>query len=226
METTTGPQHPDAQRRDASCVGISNDDAMLLVRTVAYPRFWQPLGGQVDPGEHPRDAAVREAYEEAGFTLEPSTLTHIVSLPLDVSDGEIHFYHATSPERDIRTCAEEILEYRWVTATEAAELPTLPAARAFLDRWCHGRAPVGTGYTRAESEPHTDHRKGRSTMVATIFVPLSALNADDTRLEELGARNVHFGRLEHDAGEIQVNFEYDPETTSVGAVFKYLTDAA
>ncbi len=30
--------------------------------------FWEPPGGGIEPGEEPRDAAVRELYEETGFT--------------------------------------------------------------------------------------------------------------------------------------------------------------
>lgn len=38
----------------------------------ASPLTWAPFGGMVEPGEHPRDAAVRELYEEA--RIRPDTV--------------------------------------------------------------------------------------------------------------------------------------------------------
>lgn len=45
------------------------DERVLLVRDANHGQ-WALLGGGVDPGESPRDAAVREAREEVGVDVE------------------------------------------------------------------------------------------------------------------------------------------------------------
>ena len=52
---------------------LVDDDHLLLVDHI-NAELWLPTGGHVEPGEHPRDAALREAREElsieAGFSKE------------------------------------------------------------------------------------------------------------------------------------------------------------
>jgi len=53
-------------------VAVFRDDALLLVRRVMEPGRgrWCVPGGWVDTGQDPRDAAAREALEEAGVIIE------------------------------------------------------------------------------------------------------------------------------------------------------------
>jgi len=41
---------------------------------------WVGLGGHIEDGEAPADAAAREVAEESGLVVEPSALTHMASL--------------------------------------------------------------------------------------------------------------------------------------------------
>lgn len=54
---------------------------LLLMRRAFEPRrgFWSPPGGFVELGESPQDAAVREAIEEVGLTVEPFALLGVYS---------------------------------------------------------------------------------------------------------------------------------------------------
>ena len=52
-----------------------------------YPETIQVPGGGVDEGEDPRDAAVREVFEETGLVLERDSLVHLASL-LGTRTGE------------------------------------------------------------------------------------------------------------------------------------------
>lgn len=209
------------QRRDWSCVGIVCNGKMLLVRTSANPEFWRPTGGRVEEGETPLDAAVSEAYEEAGIELDPDVVTHLLTVVADIGDGKLHFHLAAVSKQDIWDAPNEIVEYRWVTANDATNLPMMGGARQFLQQWSTSHAATPDD-SCATSSTGKDHTRKRVTINATMFVPLAALTADDAKLKELGARNVHFGRIEEDTEEIQVKFEYDPEVTSVREVFKYL----
>ena len=53
-------------------VAVFRDDALLLVRRVMEPGRgkWALPGGWVDAGQDPREAAAREALEEAGVEVE------------------------------------------------------------------------------------------------------------------------------------------------------------
>jgi ADP-ribose pyrophosphatase YjhB (NUDIX family) len=53
-------------------VAVFRDDALLLVRRVMEPGRgrWALPGGWVDAGQDPREAAAREALEEAGIVVE------------------------------------------------------------------------------------------------------------------------------------------------------------
>src|ERR1700743_1000663 len=53
---------------------------LLLVRNVETDD-WQAIGGIIEPDESPRDAAVREALEEAGVELELTGLRDAIGGP-------------------------------------------------------------------------------------------------------------------------------------------------
>ena len=52
-----------------SYFAVVDDDHLLLVDHI-NAELWLPTGGHVDPGEHPRDTALREAEEELSIEGE------------------------------------------------------------------------------------------------------------------------------------------------------------
>lgn len=70
----------------AAGVAVFRDDALLLVRRVMNPQrgLWAVPGGWVDAGQDPREAAAREAMEEAGVTVEVGDIVDVfASAPAD-----------------------------------------------------------------------------------------------------------------------------------------------
>ncbi|ONH21823.1 hypothetical protein BL253_37730 [Pseudofrankia asymbiotica] len=63
----------DAGVRDApltvSLVALWHDDCMLLVFN-RQRACWELPGGMIDPGETPRQAAIRELHEETGYQVD------------------------------------------------------------------------------------------------------------------------------------------------------------
>ena len=129
----------------------------LMLRRTQPPDFWQSVTGSLRPRETPRNAALRELYEETGlrgggrlqdlrhqvqFRILPAwrsryapgvhnNLEHWFALPLD-------------GHRLLRLNPEEHLEYRWVSAERALQLATSStnrdAIRAVFGRLIWGLA--------------------------------------------------------------------------------------
>ncbi len=57
------------------------DGRLLMVRN-AETGLWQTVGGSVEPLEHPREAAVREAFEETGLEVELGDIRGVAGGPV------------------------------------------------------------------------------------------------------------------------------------------------
>ena len=67
----------------AAYVILRRGNAVLLQQragTGYRDGYWAVLAGHVDPGESPHEAAVREAHEEAGVTIDPAALRPLTAL--------------------------------------------------------------------------------------------------------------------------------------------------
>lgn len=95
---------------------------------------WLPLGGHIDIGEAPEQAAHREAAEESGLEIKlwgerpPQTFpgTKLLTAPTYLDVHDIHgdhrhigmIYFATAATGDVRLASGEHNNIRWFTATE------------------------------------------------------------------------------------------------------------
>jgi 8-oxo-dGTP pyrophosphatase MutT (NUDIX family) len=67
---------------------IFNDEGHILLHQRTDNGAWSLIGGGADPGEHPAETAVREAYEEVGVQVVPERIVgvyggadHLVTYP-------------------------------------------------------------------------------------------------------------------------------------------------
>ena len=70
---------PVVLRRRAARVILLDEDGHVLMIHGFDPRtpgvtYWYSLGGGIDEGEQPLQAAVREVWEETGLRLDPAAL--------------------------------------------------------------------------------------------------------------------------------------------------------
>ena len=115
-------------------------ERVLLVRHVEG-NDWTTPGGMIEPYETPSDAAVRETWEETGLHV---ALTYVVGVfggelcSGTYSNGDKVAWGSTvfgaEPIRGkLKPDGEEILEARYFSRVETAELRCKPHVHLFLD---------------------------------------------------------------------------------------------
>ncbi|KHL11965.1 ADP-ribose pyrophosphatase YjhB (NUDIX family) [Mumia flava] len=106
---------------------------------------WALVAGHVEAGETAREAAVREAAEEAGVVvdpvdLEPITVVHRIEVGGPPVEQRVDFFFATrrwSGAPSIRE-PQKAAEQRWFSVRALPE-PGVPQERLVLDAYVRGR---------------------------------------------------------------------------------------
>jgi 8-oxo-dGTP pyrophosphatase MutT (NUDIX family) len=89
---------PPRRQRVAAYVLLTRDHEVLLTRMsdlTRIPGRWTLPGGGIDHGEDPREALVREVYEETGLHISPGGVADVHSSHFTGprSDGLVEDYH-------------------------------------------------------------------------------------------------------------------------------------
>jgi len=119
----------------------------------AWAGLWNGVGGHVEQGESPADAARREFFEESG--LEPAGLRLVGTITVDVGTSPgigISVFTANVDEGSATSGAEG--ELRWFSLEEAASAPTVEDLPALLPRvvqCLEGAPPFTAAYSYDDS---------------------------------------------------------------------------
>jgi 8-oxo-dGTP diphosphatase len=129
----SAPDRTALEYPDRPWVGVGivawRDDQVLLVRRAKPPRLgeWSIPGGAQALGETVFEAAIREAREEAGVEIRPTSIVTVVdSVVRDASQRTQ--YHYTLVEISAEWVAgepiagDDVDDVRWATPEEAATL--------------------------------------------------------------------------------------------------------
>ncbi|WP_046112545.1 NUDIX domain-containing protein [Aquincola tertiaricarbonis] len=128
-----------AARTTSYGVIVSDEQGQVLLAHATGSRWWDLPKGGAEPGETPRQAAVREVLEETGLVLAPASLTEIGLLAYRPQKS-LHLFRTQLPasQCDLSGCActsffphhrtgamtPEVDAWRWAAPTE---LPVLCA---------------------------------------------------------------------------------------------------
>ena len=194
------------QQRVAAYAVILRDDRILLSRIaphLAPTERWTLPGGGIDFGEHPRDAVVREVYEETGLRAEVGEHAWIDSalIPRGGLDGERHavrivydgWVGADAPEPRVVETDGSTVDARW----------------HLLDDVLSGRVPVVQLVSDA-LEAHLPVKRQRLAAKAVIR------RGDQVLLARLSVHAVETGRWTLPGGG--VDHGESPETALVREV--------
>jgi 8-oxo-dGTP pyrophosphatase MutT (NUDIX family) len=116
-----GPEMPPEPQAVVAVIVVSARGVLVGRRNDGVPP-WTFIAGEIEPGESPKDAAVREVKEETGLLVRPGKL---IGRRIHPKTQRTMIYMTAEPVHglDIFVGDEaELAEVRWVSLAEAVEL--------------------------------------------------------------------------------------------------------
>jgi 8-oxo-dGTP diphosphatase len=105
---------------------IVKDKKILLLHRVDGHKVWEFPGGKIEFGEHPEDAAMREAKEETGLVVKSQGIFSIVSQVTPQNKHQIwFFYRCEITSGEPRAADEDHDNFGWFTMDEIINMPDL-----------------------------------------------------------------------------------------------------
>jgi 8-oxo-dGTP diphosphatase len=135
-------------------VFLMRGDEVLLLRGAPDKKLWagkyNGLGGHIEPGETPYQAAVREVSEESGLTVEALTLRAVVHVTLALAPGVLFFvFTGAAPLGELRPSVEGAPV--WVALSELSTLPLVEDLPELLPRVLEPGPLIYGHYTFSEN---------------------------------------------------------------------------
>lgn len=131
-----------------SYFALIDGDSILLVDHI-NAELWLPTGGHVEPNEHPKETALREAKEELGIDCEflhdaPILLTQTETVGKTAGHTDVSIWYALKGNRDrvLKYDDSEFKQARWFHKSEVPMDRTDPEMKRFLDKLSLNKRPL------------------------------------------------------------------------------------
>lgn len=142
-------------------VFVRKGDKYLLLKRSSLkkwaPNVVHPIGGKVDLGENPLEAARRELFDESGVTVSDVKLEAVVlernPTKTDPYDWMIFHFSGDYESGEVKECEEG--ELVWLTADQIKNGPLFPSVRKIIDRILNpeeGTVFTTCGYNEEKTE--------------------------------------------------------------------------
>jgi len=114
-------------RRGADVLVFNSEGKLLIHKRAAikksFPNFWSiRVGGWVDSGETPDQAAIRETNEEIGTKNIDLKFLFKYRFKLDPDDNNLQYLYKTIYDGEVIPQEEEVSEYEWVNVEELGQI--------------------------------------------------------------------------------------------------------
>lgn len=133
------------KRLSSATIILETSDGRAIVEKAHYKSYWTFPGGVVDPGETPRQTAVREAFEELGIVVDPDNVRFVAvaTRTSDIAETYQFIFHAPIDAAVLDTVvlqSSEIESWDVVTKQQAAAVDKVYSKA--VAHWAEGN----TGY--------------------------------------------------------------------------------
>jgi 8-oxo-dGTP diphosphatase len=101
---------------------VTNGMGVLVGRRNDGKPPWTFIAGEIEPGESPEDAGVREVKEETGLLVHA---TSVIGRRVHPKTGRTMIYMTAEPTQGTKVFVgdeDELAEVRWITLAEADQL--------------------------------------------------------------------------------------------------------
>lgn len=129
------------KRFSSAVLLCETQDGKVLVVKSHYKPYWTLPGGVIDPGETPREGAIRETREEVGIMVNPDTVEFVAVIDRrsEVAESYQFIFRTVLPEearQAVTLQAVEVQDYDFVTKAQVKSVDR-PYAKA-LEHWANG----------------------------------------------------------------------------------------
>lgn len=135
MDVSETEMPTDSRNRGALAAIVNEEGKVLVVKRAPFEGGWMPnkyalVGGGIEEGEEPIDAARRETMEESGLTLEHFVDSFVILTPPNTID---HVFVAKAPENPQVILNNEHTDFGWYGLDEIDQLDTVPMLKDCIE---------------------------------------------------------------------------------------------
>jgi 8-oxo-dGTP pyrophosphatase MutT (NUDIX family) len=128
------------KRFSSAVMVLETADGEILTVKSNYKPYWTLPGGIVDPGETPRECALRETLEEVGIKVDPTEVEFVAVVDRKSAVAQTYQFifktHLDNADKKaIHIQASEIAEYAFLTKNQILQRDR-PLAKA-VEHWAN-----------------------------------------------------------------------------------------